>query len=318
MLVKQAREVARRWVHEEGVAVPGFGGAFLTGSEPASQGTAVMVVVEGDVRPPEPEKLYYEGVRLDVSYISSVRLQCAVSVLCDARLAGSFNTLNVLADPSGHLTALQERVSQEFTNRRWVLVRCADAMDDVRAWLARIDPRDSLAEQVLAWTSGTGMTAHALLVAACRDPAVPHPYAAVREVLAERGRLDYHEVLLYSLGCAGFGRRQVSAHVAGLERLVRVAYDGSARPVVVEGCRSLISRGLHREAVFELVVAYASGIARLAREGQADFASWENDFRRLLADLGVESYDDRRRRAGRVLAGLPELWQVAGSIMTGS
>lgn len=315
MLVKQAREAARRWVHEEGAAVPGFGGAFLTGSSPASQGTALMVVVEGEERPPAPERLCYEGVRLEVSYISSVRLQCAVSVLCDARLAGSFNTLNVLADPSGHLTTLQERVTREFANRRWVLVRCADAMDDIRAWLARLDPRDSLAEQVLAWTSGTGMTAHALLVAACRDPAVPHPYAAVREVLADRGRLDYHEVLLYLLGSAGLGRRRVETHLAALERLLGAAYDEPARPSVVEGCRSLISRGLHREAVFELVVAYASGLVRLARGG-ADSDVWEQDFRALLADLGAESYDDRRRRAGRVLAGLPELWQLAGSIMT--
>jgi hypothetical protein len=316
MLVKEAKEAARRWVHEEGAAVPGFGGAFLTGSASAPHGTAVTVVVDGEQQPPPPLRFSYEGFRLEVSYISSVRLQCAVSVLCDARLAGSFNTLNVLADPSGHLTELQERVAQEFASRRWVLVRCADAMDDVRAWLGRISARDSVAEQVLAWASGTGMTAHALLVAACRDPEVPHPYAAVREVLAERGRLDCHEVLLYLLGSAGLCRQRVETHLAGLERMLAALGESEEpRPYVVEGCRSLIERGLHREAVFEQVLAYAGGLVRLSNAGR-DPASWESDFAALLADLGISSYEDRRRRADRVLAGLPELWQVAGSIMT--
>src|SRR5262245_23349882 len=113
MLAKHAKETARRWVFEQGVAVPGFGGAFLSGTDPA-----VTVVVDDEERPPDPVSLCYEGVGLEVSFISSLRLRSAVSILCDARLADSFQEPNVLADPSGRLTALQERVAQEFTNPR--------------------------------------------------------------------------------------------------------------------------------------------------------------------------------------------------------
>jgi hypothetical protein len=300
MLGKQAREAAQRWVFEQGVAVPGFGGAFLSSTD-----AAVTVVVDDEERPPDPVSLSYEGVGLEVSFISSLRLQCAVSVLCDARLADSFQGPNVLADPSGRLTALQQRVAREFANPRWVQVRCAEAIDTARGWLAGIHARDSLADQVLALTSGMAQTASALLLAACRVPVTRRPYAAVRELLAERGRLDYHEVLLYFLGSAGLSRRQVEAHLRGVEQ---------ACAVTAGDCRSLLDRGLHREAAFGLVVGYGRGLSRLTSNG-ADVSAWESDFGSLLADLGVSSYEDRRRRADRVLAGLPELWQVASSLM---
>jgi hypothetical protein len=300
MLAKHARETARRWVFEQGVAVPGFGGAFFSSTD-----AAVTVVVDDEERQPEPVSLCYEGVGLEVSFISSLRIQCAVSVLCDARLADSFQEPNVLADPSGRLTALQERVAQEFANPRWVQVRCAEAIDTARGWLAGFDARDSLADQVRAWMSGMTETLGALLLAACREPVTRRPYAAVRELLAERGRLDYHEVLLYFLGSAGFSRYRVEAHLRGVEQ---------ACAVTAGDCRSLLDRGLHREAVFGLVVGYSRGLGRLASTG-ADVSAWESDFSSLLADLGVSSYEERRRRADRVLAGLPELWQVAGSLM---
>ncbi|GAB3413074.1 hypothetical protein GCM10027569_31740 [Flindersiella endophytica] len=285
---------------EQGVAVRGFGGAFLSGTDPA-----VTVVVDDEERPPDPVSLCYEGVGLEVSFISSLRLQCAVSVLCDARLADSFQEPNVLADPSGHLTALQERVAREFTNPRWVQVRCADAIDTARSRLAGIDAHDSLANQVLAWTAGMASTAAALLLAACHEPVTRRPYAAVRDLLAERDRLDYHEVLLYLLGSAGLSRGRVESHLRGVS---------SVCPTTAGDCRTLLDRGLHREAVFGLVVGYGRGLAQMSPAG-VEPPAWENDFGALLTDLGVSSYDDRRRRADRVLSGLPELWQVATSLM---
>lgn len=300
MLANHAKETARRWVFEHGVAVPGFGGAFVSRTD-----AAVTVVVDDEERRPEPVSLCYEGVGLEVSFISSLRLQSAVSVLCDARLAGSFQEPNVLADPSGRLTALQERVAREFADPRWVQVRCAVAIDTARNRLAALDPRDSLAGQVLAWTSGLAEAASALLLAACREPFARQPFAVVRDLLAERGRLDYHEVLLYFLGSAGLSRRQVEDHLRGVEQ---------ACAITAGDCHALLERGLHREAVFGLVVGYGRGLSRRSATG-ADVSGWESDFGSLLADLGVASYADRRRRADRMLAGLPELWQVASSLM---
>ncbi|MGI5271259.1 hypothetical protein ACQEUU_19035 [Nonomuraea sp. CA-218870] len=121
-----------------------------------------------------------------------------------------------------------------------------------------------------AWLFGTGVTAHALLVAGLRNPTVRRRYVAAGELLAARGLADRHEHLLGLLGCAAMTRQRVLRHLRGLEALfdtaARVdapgyAFDSditvTARPVAIDGTRALIDAGLHREAVFWLVATYA-------------------------------------------------------------
>ncbi|GAA2870011.1 hypothetical protein GCM10020220_069230 [Nonomuraea rubra] len=83
----------------------------------------------------------------------------------------------------------------------------------------------------------------------------------------------------------------------------------AARPAAIDGGLELIERGLHREAVFWLVATYARCLAKRSAAGLP--AEYEDEFHELLADLGAETFADRRRRGDRVLAALPGLWQTA-------
>ncbi|WP_188193292.1 hypothetical protein [Nonomuraea sp. SYSU D8015] len=328
MRIEQARRLARRWVNEEGAALPGFGGAFLTGSAlwadgdaelPASSDVDVVVVADPPVR---IGKFLYEGVLLEVS--SMPRLGSPHEVLSDYHLAGSFHLPCVLADPTGRLTELQRVVARDFAERPWILARCTQAMDRVRGWINGMDESAPLHDQVSAWLFGTGVTTHVLLVAGLRNPTIRRRYAAVRELLAEHGRHDYHEVLLDLLGCAALSRERVERHLAALE----VAFDAAAhvrapsyrfasdispmaRPVAVDGSRELIRAGLHREAVFWVAATYARCLAKRAAAG---LSGYEDGFLELLEDLGAATFADRRCRGDRVLAALPGLWQTAMSL----
>ncbi|TDE33049.1 hypothetical protein E1295_38695 [Nonomuraea mesophila] len=328
MLNEQARQIAGRWVQTEGAALPGFGGAFLTGSVlwgdpraelgPASD-VDVMLIAGPGVR---PGKFAYEGALLEVS--SMPRIGSADDVLADYHLAGSFHLPCVLADPTGRLSAIQRVVARDFAVRAWTTVRCAGAMDRVRAFLGGMDPSAPLPDQVTGWLFGTGVTTHVLLVAGLHNPTIRRRYAAVRDLLATHGRLDVHETLLDWLGCAHLDAARVERHLAALETVFDVAaavrapayrFDSDisavARPVAIDGSRELIARGLHREAVFWIAATYARCLAKRAAAGERGH---EDGLLDLLADLGAETYADRRRRADRVLAGLPGLWETAMSL----
>lgn len=326
MLVERARQLARQWALEEGARLPGFEGAFLTGStlwarpgtelSPASD-VDVMVVAD-----PQPAigKFRYHGALLEVSGLA--RLGSPHEVLSDYHLAGSFHLPCVLADPTGRLGEVQRLVARDFAERPWILARCTQAMDRVRGLINSMDESAPLPAQVNAWLFGTGVTTHVLLVAGLRNPTVRRRYAAVRELLAEHGRLDWHEHLLDLLGCARMSAARVRRHLAALEavfdataELKAPAYrfdsdiTPEARPVAIDGTRELVAAGLHREAVFWLAATYARCLAKRAAAGAG--AGYDEGLHELLDDLGAATFADRRRRGDHVLAVLPSLWQTA-------
>jgi hypothetical protein len=84
MKVKQAREVARRWMIEEGSGIAGFCGAYTAGStnwlpEDAELPTAadldIMVVVAGENQAGWRSKFVYHDTLVEVSYLGGDQLQ---------------------------------------------------------------------------------------------------------------------------------------------------------------------------------------------------------------------------------------------------
>ncbi len=344
MYVEHAKRIARQWVLDQGVDLPGFVGAFHTGSTlwappdavlPTGSDVDVMIVLDGPEPATKPGKFRYRDVLLEISFMPAASLSSPEAVLSDYHLAGAFRWPGVIVDPTGRLTHVHGIVSREFPLRRWVLARSAEATSRVRAFLGRMSEGDAFPDQVAAWAFGTGVMTHVLLVSGLRNPTVRRRYEAVRELLAAHHRLDYHETLLDLLGCAELTPDQVEQHLHRLEKAFDAAsaveapgyqfasdLTAAARPISIDGTRDLIGRGLHREAVFWLLATYSRCLTKLSlatASGTAgaspDAAVFEPDLRALLRDLGAESYADRRARADRVEAALPELAQVADSLI---
>ena len=337
MLSKAAKTVARRWVQEEGSQLPGFAGAFLHGSinwladdaelSPTSD-LDIMVVLAGPQPPVKLGKFVYQGVLLEVSYLSQAEVQSPEQILATAHLAGSFQGASVLADPSGQLTQVQQAVAQGYAQQRWVYARCVDARDKVLRNLDGVKPDLPCHDQVMAWLFGTGVTTHVLLVAGLKNPTVRKRYGAVRDLLAEYDRLDFYPSLLELLGCTQMSQARATAHLTALTALFDVtktliktpfffASDLSdlSRPIAIDGSRELIERGEQREAVFWLVATYARCLKVLYHDAPALQEQFRPGFQHLLADLGIRSFADLQQRSAAVKQFLPQVWAVSETIM---
>ena len=338
MTVGEAKDVARRWVVDEAGGLPGFVGAYHVGSThwlpehaelPAYSDVDVTVVLSGDRMPPNPGKLARGGVLIDGSYLPADALDSAEAVLNDYHLAGAFRVPGIITDPTGRLAALHAAVAPEFARSHWVRRRCEHARQRVLRNLASFDEAQTPHAQVLAWAFAAGVTAHVLLVAGLRNPTVRRRYVAVRELLADCGRLDFYATLLEPLGCADLGADRVRHHIdwlagafdaAAAALRTPVVFAGDLRPaarlIAIDGGRDLVDRGLHREAVFWLVVTAARCREVLCADATPDVRDrYEPGFRALLADLGASTSGDLRRRIDQTRALLPRVAEVAETLI---
>lgn len=336
MRIGEAKTIARAWVNAELAGKPGFRGAFFHGSVnwledeaelPPTSDLDVMAVFEN--APPAGVRLgkfVQQGVLLEISPLPADQVQTPEQVLANYRLAGSFRNASVFADPTGELTALQTVVARDYAQRRWVEARVADAEANCLGHLASWRPDAPLEAQATAWLFGTGVTTHLLLAAGLRNPTVRTRYLAVRRLLAEHGRLDVYASLLALLGVEEMTRATAERHLAAMTAAfdaasiihAPVAYAADltalARPVAVDGSRALIDAGDHREAIFWMVATFARCQAAL-HHSHAGFDRFDDEFRALLADLGLAAPADFPRRIDAVRAALPALRRVAAEIM---
>ncbi len=243
-------------------------------------------------------------------------------------LAGAFRTPGVILDPSGDLAALQAAVAREYAQRRWVRARCEHAMAAVRNIAQSLDAAAPLHDQVTACVFAAGVTTHVVLVAGLKNPTVRRRYAAVRELLAEYGQLDFHERLLGLLGCAAMDQQQVERHLNAMTTAFDAAsivrktpyrfgsdISDAARPLSIDGSRELIEHGLHREAVFWIAATYSRCRHIFATDAPELLARFDRGYQELLAGLGLESFAERRLRCQEIEAFLPHLWEVAEEIL---
>jgi hypothetical protein len=329
------REIARRWVNEEGARTPGFAGAFLHGSinwlpddahMPATSDLDVMLVLSGGLAAQKPGKFRYHGVLLEVSYLPVAEIASPEQVLANAHLAGSFHRPSVLADPSGHLTALQHQVASHYADDTWVLRRCADVEAKMRRPFPPADA--SLPDQVNAWLFPTGLTTHLFLVAGLCNPTVRQRYLAVRDLLMEQGRLDSYPALLDDLGVAILTPQQAMAHLHALETafldaagVIRSPFFFAADisktgyPVAITGTRDMIARGDHREAMFWLTATAVRCQQVFLQDAPHLVSRHASSFMALLHDMGVGEREALIARREAMLSQLPHRWSVAREII---
>ncbi|MEV4627220.1 hypothetical protein AB0J90_13105 [Micromonospora sp. NPDC049523] len=333
-----AREAAKDWVLGHARDEAGFVGAFFSGSTtglpadaelPSTSDVDVVVVTAGDPPALKLGKFRYRGVLLEVTHLSRDEFVSPERVLATFYLASSFRTDTIIADDTGELRRLQSLVSARFAEPAWVRARCAHAHRRIETGLAAVDVSTPLHERVLAWMFPASVTTQVLLVAALRNPTVRLRYLAARDVLADYGHLDRYPDLLELLGCARMTGRRVAYHLRRLAHTFDATAEVSrtpfffsaditsaARPVAIDGSRVLVDRGDHREAVFWIAVTFARCHQILAVDAPPRL--WDSlapAFEELVADLGLTTGVDLRRRTADVLGFLPELDRITEAIL---
>ncbi len=334
MRVGEARAVAVDWVRERARRDPGIRGAFFSGSTvglpdeavlPASSDVDVLLVRNDPGA--KLGKFRHHGVLVEVSAVTWDELGGPADVLGSWVFAPCFRTDTVIVDPTGRLAAIRERVSAGYADPVWVRRRCVGVCRRLVAGLRRLDGAAPLHDQVLAWVFPTSVLALLPVVAGLWDPTVRRRYVRAREVLAGHGFADRYPELLATLDGGGVGPGRVREHLAGLavtfDEAARVArtrfpfgadVTAAGRPVVVDGGAELIGAGAHREAMFWIVVTYARCHVILAADAPGRERALRPAFEAAVADLGVVSAAQRRRRADALLGSLPRWWAVADAI----
>jgi hypothetical protein len=338
MLVKQAKDVARDWVAAQAQTLPGFHGAYFAGSinwlpddATLSQTSDVdlMVVLADSSAPPKLGKTLFRDALLDVTYLASDPFQSAETMLGDFQKAPSFVTGDIVADPSGALTALQTSVSRDFTRRTWVEKRCDNARSHALRYTQLFSESVPLHDQVIPWLFSNAVMAEIPLVAGLKNPTVRRRYLHTRLLLAQYGHSDLYSTLLESLGCTDLSAARTRHHLTTLtpafdeaKSIVTSPFpfaadiSDAARPIAIDGSRELIDRGDHREAVFWIVATYSRCRKVLHDDGDGDVRHAFNDgYRALLADLGITSFDDVKKGIDKVKGLLPRISQAAEAII---
>ena len=338
MLVHEAKSLARAWVEDHAPALPGFVGAFITGSAiwrddraelPLWSDVDVMLAIDGLLPPVKLGKLRHEGVLLDVTYLAASEIASPEAVLGSYYLAPSFWRPSILLDPSGQLAALSQAVSRQYNQRHWIRKRAEHGWSNAARHFSTLSGALPLHDRTLIWLFGTAASTVVLLSAGLRNPTVRTRYVAVREMLAEYDLLYEYEPLLAQLGCSLMSRAQVERHLLALEssfdtaaRVARSPFffatdiSAAARPVSIDGTRDLVERGYHREAVFWIVATFARcdkilyhDASPLVRDDHL------GDFLALLDDLGVSATYDAIERAQLVEERQPQLWELVERVM---
>jgi hypothetical protein len=107
MRIKEARDAARQWVMEEASGLPGFCGAYTSGSmnwlpDDAEMRTTsdfdIVVILTDPNGAGKRGKFVFRDIPFDVSYLRNDQLQSPDLVLSNYHLAPSFRTTNILLD----------------------------------------------------------------------------------------------------------------------------------------------------------------------------------------------------------------------------
>lgn len=334
--LEQAKATAQRWVAREAARLPGFQGAFLHGSAawlpddallPPHSDLDVMVVLADERAAPKPGKCRQDGVLLEVSFLPADEVASAERVLGSSHLAGSFRRPGILADPTGHLSAVQREVEREFARRIWVERRCQHAIEKIEQGLRVVDDTP-LPERVNRWLFPAGITTHVVLLAGLRNPTVRTRYVAVRELLSAYGQERLYPHLLDLLGARDISPEGAWQHLAELALAFDAASEAirtpfffaadiapDARAVPIDGSAAMIERGDHREAMFWIAATFTRCQQVFLRDAAGLVAVHEPAYQSLLSDLGAATEPALQQRQAEIRMALPAIWQTAVAIM---
>jgi hypothetical protein len=264
-------EIVREWVELHAHHLPGFAGAYLWAGITALPPDAPfplyrdvdVVVVLPEGTQDDTIEVFYKGVMLEVISIDLKAHQDAEATLSNPSHGPNMATTQILADPTGILTPLQQKVATEYSRRRWVEARCEKEKDEAEKHLGEMLVASTSQERLDAVWAFLSALSGLLAVAQLRRPTTRRTLVLLGELLDEQGRLDLHEAVLALFGSAHMSREDVQAM---LDRSV-VAFDRSVevyktptpygftirphlRPYLSEATQEMVDEGNYREAMF--------------------------------------------------------------------
>lgn len=335
----QAVEAARSWVREEAYALPGFCGAYLSGSIleaadgdiwPESSDVDVVLVLRDPNEIPAFGKFRYGEALLEITLLERSAFHSLEHVLRTHYLAFALNAGVILSDPEGWLVPLHRQTASAYARPEWVRARCRGFLAGIRRSAEEFDATVPYPARVNSWLFPTGISTFPILAAALCNCTVRRRYARAREALQQYGLGDFYPALLRQLVGDGFDPACLPGHLDALAETFDLACETSgpsdayrfrsdirpqARPIAIDGCRQMLSSEHPQDAIFWMGVTFARCQTVLALDDPALSARRLSAFRAFMADIGIAQDGDFVRRFAQLEAFLPQIERIAERIM---
>jgi hypothetical protein len=341
--VGEAIRIAKEWVEAEAHNIPNFRGAFLIGSiiwkdddnpHPAISDIDLKILLDID----DPKQIEEQGFIQHYQSFKGITLETIFSpfeeysnperILADFIHAAHFSVPNILFDPSGELTEIQEAVAVQYAQKKWVIKRIEGAREYTLASLDYLYNGSSADRWLgLAFALGGGLV-QIPIQADLRPPTVRKAGVIYREIIENQGRQDLYDALLRLYGVQSMDPVDVERHFEDLSNTFDYALEiirtpsmadlisPLARPVVINGARELIEDGFYNEAILWIASMRTLCQQTILQDAPADEQKkYAEQYDELLAELGFYSPNDFPKREEGCKRLLDEVMQVAEQIV---
>jgi len=331
----QAKDLAAYlapWLEEFIAAHPFVTGAYLAGSaaekapEDEIAGCSdidVMLTIEGEARP-KPGKIPHGGFVIEGTYIPWAQIADPEAALADYHIAHGLFRSRILCDADGRLTALCEKVRAEFSKPDRILQRVDGVIAKIENGLNGFDPQLPLHNRFMGLAFSAGIMAHAVLVAAQKNPTVRMRYRAAHEILAP----EMQEFLLKTAGFADITPDEARIYALKMGELFDLVsprcktvypFTGDLQPEMkksaVDDALALIDQGLHRETMFWTCATFCRLMMQAAADAPQIHAQWTSAFEALSRRIGICTPEQQSARIALIRAALPGLRRLSESII---
>lgn len=330
MNVMETKEVARRWVADNGPELPGFRAAHLVGGItamddatpfPPGKDVDLHLIFENDSpllvqHGPMPNimEVAAQGLPLEMGIKPVSEYATPEIILSNPELAFHFTVESSLYDPDGWLDGLCREVMPRYADREWVDRR----MDHERIGFERAFGLRPLAQELLGPSGELSMLGYAstffagaFSVAALRPPKMGgRVFLTVRNYLAELDRLDLHERMLGIFGLdrmSGPDAQELLTETAGFFDLMLVRKQAPhpfdhklhahMRSCLVDPCQQMIDEGFPREAVGWMLPYFLATTDVLKHEGTEPEQRWASQRQeQFLSERNFRTEEMRNQR----------------------
>lgn len=310
MTTEQAIAAAKAWVEAEAQALPGYCGAYLSGSVleraldaawPADSDVDVVALFDGDL-PQKIGKIRRDGVLLEITVMPKTAVAENETVLRTHYLAFALNGGQVLDDPQGFLVPLSGRVQAAFWKEEWLLARVEFTAAIARRHIGGMTTAQTPEDRLMSCGFGPSAIALPILAAAGRNCTVRKRLPKARDVLREHGFGGFAARLEAALGCAGMTADQLLPHMDALARTYYLAMNTSgpsagyafrsdirpdAQATAIDGTRELLLGGNPSDAVFWMMATFARCMTVLRMDDMQAYARCLPEMQEFASALGV-------------------------------
>ncbi len=336
LLVREVVDILREWVDLHARFLPDFAGAYLWGGVTALPADApfhlyrdvdvVVVLTKG--APDDESEVFYRGLILEIIWKNFEDHSNAEAVLADPSDGPNVATTQILADPTGRLTALHHKVAADYRRRRWVQARCEAEKTSAEKSLAAMRQATTAEDRMNSVREFLSAISGLLAVAQLKRPTTRRTLALLGEMLDAQERPDLTEAALTLMGSAHMSRTEVQALLdqvmSAFDRATEVnqtpipygfAIRDHIRPYYVDGAMEMIDEGHHREAVYWiscLDTAYLV-LQNDAPDGEKSaFASQYEAMHTALGLISAEKWAGRLDTAARLAT---EIYPIADALV---